>query len=80
MVKDDARYQKLEHLQERRKQIARLQLRSTGVMQIVALTGLIYPTMREAADLFVNGGGRPSNLRRVAAARVMVGGLAPSRR
>ena len=44
MDKEDARYQKLEQLHERRKQVVRLHLRGTGVMQIVTLTGLSYPT------------------------------------
>ena len=56
MDKEDARYQKLEQLHERRKQVVRLHLRGTGVMQIAALTGLSYPTVRKAIDLYVQGG------------------------
>jgi transposase len=56
MDKEDARFQKLEQLHERRKQVVRLHLRGTGVMQIVALTGLSYPTVRKAVDLFEAGG------------------------
>lgn len=56
MDKEDARYQKLEQLHERRKQVVRLHVRGTPVMQIVALTGLSYPTVRKAVDLFVQGG------------------------
>jgi len=56
MDKEDARFQKLEQLHERRKQVVRLHLRGTGVMQIAALTGLSYPTVRKAVDLFVAGG------------------------
>ena len=56
MDKEDARYQKLEQLHERRKQVVRLHLRDTGVMQIVTLTGLSYPTVRKAIDLFDAGG------------------------
>ncbi len=56
MDKEDARYQKLEQLHERRKQVVRLHLRATGVMQIVTLTGLSYPTVRKAIDLFDAGG------------------------
>lgn len=56
MEKEDARYQKLEQLHERRKQVVRLHLRGTGVMEIVALTGLSYPTVRKAIDLFIEGG------------------------
>ncbi len=56
MDKEDARYQKLEQLHERRKQVVRLHLRGTGVMQIVSLTGLSYPTVRNAIDLYQGGG------------------------
>lgn len=56
MDKEDARYQKLEQLHERRKQVVRLHVRGVAVMQIVALTGLSYPTVRKAVDLFVAGG------------------------
>ena len=56
MDKEDARFQKLEQLHERRKQVVRLHLRGTGVMQIVTLTGLSYPTVRKAVDLFEAGG------------------------
>ncbi|CUA99143.1 IS630 family transposase [Thiomonas bhubaneswarensis] len=56
MDKEDARYQKLEQLHERRKQVVRLHVRSVPVMQIVALTGLSYPTVRKAIDLFAAGG------------------------
>ncbi len=33
-----------------------MHLRGTGVMQIFALTGLSYPTVRKAVDLFKAGG------------------------
>ncbi len=56
MDKEDARFQELEQLHERRKQVVRLHLRSTAVMEIAALTGLSYPTVRKAIDLFVAGG------------------------
>lgn len=56
MEKEDARFQKLEQLHERRKQVVRLHLRDTGVMEIVALTGLSYPAVRAAIDLFAAGG------------------------
>ncbi len=56
MEKEDARYQKLEQLHERRKQVVRLHLAGTAVMQIVGLTGLSYPTVRKAIDLFADGG------------------------
>lgn len=56
MDKEDARCQKLEPLHERHKQIVRLHLRSMSVLQIVTLTGLSYPTVRKAIDLFEAGG------------------------
>ena len=56
MDKEDARFQKLEQLHERRKQVVRLHLRGNGVMQIVALTDLSYPSVRKAIDLFEAGG------------------------
>jgi transposase len=56
MDKEDARYQKLEQLHERRKQVVRLHRRGSGVMEIVTLTGLSYPTVRKAIDLFAVGG------------------------
>lgn len=36
--------------------MVRLQVRGRGVMEIVALTGLSYPAVRKAIDLFVEGG------------------------
>lgn len=56
MDKEDARYQKLEQLHERRKQVIRLYRKGYGVMAIVELTGLSYPTVRRAIDLFEAGG------------------------
>lgn len=56
MDKEDARYQKLEQLHERRKQVARLHRRGHGVMEIVELTGLSYPAVRAAIDAFEAGG------------------------
>ncbi|MEX3612298.1 MAG: helix-turn-helix domain-containing protein, partial [Burkholderia sp.] len=55
MEKEGARYQKLEQLHERRKQVVRLHLAGTAVMQVVALTGLSYPTV-QTIDLFSEGG------------------------
>jgi transposase len=46
----------LEQLHERRKQVVRLDLRGTGVMQIAALTGPSYATVRKTIDLFFAGG------------------------
>jgi transposase len=56
MDKEDARYQTLEQLHERRKQVVRLHKKGTHVMQIVVLTGLSYPTVRLTIDQFVAGG------------------------
>ena len=56
MEKEDARNQTLEQLHERRKQVVRLYKKGIKVMQIVALTGLSYPTVRSAIDLFEAGG------------------------
>ena len=56
MDKEDARYQKLEQLHERRKQVVRLHRRGYGVMAIVELTGLSYPAVRLAIDRYTEGG------------------------
>jgi transposase len=56
MDKEDARYQSLERLHERRKQVVRLHKRGCGVMQIVALSGLSYPTVRGVIDRYEKGG------------------------
>lgn len=56
MYKEDARYQTLEQLHERRKQVVRLHKKAIKVMQIVAMTGLSYPTVRAAIDQFESGG------------------------
>jgi hypothetical protein len=42
MEKEDARYQTLEQLHERRKQVVRLHKKGIKVMQIVAMTGLSH--------------------------------------
>lgn len=46
MDKEDARYQSLEQLHVRRKQVVRLHRKGCGVMEIVSLSGLSYPTVR----------------------------------
>jgi hypothetical protein len=46
MDKEDARYQKLEQLHERRKQVVRLHRTGVGVMAIAGMTGLSYPAVR----------------------------------
>jgi transposase len=56
MEKEDARYQTLEQLHERRKQVVRLHKKGLKVMQIVSMSGLSYPTVRAAIDLFESGG------------------------
>jgi transposase len=56
MEKESARSQTLEQLHERRKQVVRLYKQGTKVMQIVTMTGLSYPTVRSAIDLFEAGG------------------------
>ena len=56
MDKEDARYQKLEQLHERRKQVVRLHRKGYGVMAIVELTGLSYPAVRRAINLYEAGG------------------------
>jgi hypothetical protein len=45
MDREDARHQSLDRLHERRKQVIRLHRQEYGVMQIVELTGLSYPTV-----------------------------------
>lgn len=56
MDKEDARYQTLEQLHERRKQVVRLHTKAIKVMQIVGMTGMSYPTVRATIDLFEAGG------------------------
>ncbi len=56
MDKEDARYQTLEQLHERRKQVVRLHRKGHGVMHIVELTGLSYPAVRRTLDQFEAGG------------------------
>ncbi len=56
MENEDARFQTLEQLHERRKQVVRLHKKGIKVMQIVAMTGLSHPTVRTTIDLFDAGG------------------------
>lgn len=56
MRDDDARIQSLAELHERRKQVIRLHKKQYGVMQIVELTGLSWPAVRTAIDLYEAGG------------------------
>ena len=52
MEKESARDQTLEQLHERRKQVVRLHLKGIKIMKIVDMTGLTYPTVRKAIDLY----------------------------
>ncbi len=56
MEKESARNQTLGQLHERRKQVVRLYKQGVKIMQIVKMTGLSYPTVRGAIDLFEAGG------------------------
>lgn len=56
MEKENARKQTLEQLHERRKQVVRLHEKGIKIMQIVAMTGLSYPPVRAAIDLYETGG------------------------
>ena len=56
MEKENARKQTLEQLHERRKQVVRLHKKGIKIMQIVEMTGLSYPPVRAAIDLFEAGG------------------------
>jgi transposase len=56
MQKEDARKQSPEVQFERRKHVIRLHQKGEGVMRIVALTGLSYPAVHSAIDLFEAGG------------------------
>ena len=56
MEKENARKQTLEQLHERRKQVVRLHKKVIKIMTIVEMTGLSYPAVRAAIDLFDAGG------------------------
>jgi len=56
MSDQGARKQNLTELHERRKQVIRLHKKKYGVMQIVDLTGLSWPAVRAAIDLYEEGG------------------------
>ena len=56
MDKEDARFQTLERLHERRKQVVRLHRKGIGVMRVVALSGLSYPTVRGVIDRYGQNG------------------------
>lgn len=61
MYKEDARYQTLAQLHERRKQIVRLHNKGIKVMAIIGLTGLAYSTVRRTLDWSQQGGRRSIN-------------------
>jgi len=52
MEKENARHR----LRERRKQVVRLHVQGIKIMQIVALCGLTYPTVKRAIELYERGG------------------------
>jgi transposase len=56
MEREDARYQTLAQLHERRKQVIRLYKRGIKVMELVQMSGLSYPAVRKVLDLFEQGG------------------------
>lgn len=58
MDKEDARFQTLEQLHERRKQVVRLHRKGIGVMRIVELSGLSYPTVRGVIDRYEREGAK----------------------
>ena len=55
MEKEDARTQSLKAVHERRKQVIRLKKQGIRVMEIVKLTGLSWPAVRVALDLYAEG-------------------------
>lgn len=55
MEKESARNQTLEQLHERRMQVVKLYKKGIKIMQVVAMTGLSYPTVRAVIDLFDAG-------------------------
>ncbi|RFC31077.1 MAG: Winged helix-turn helix [Candidatus Nitrotoga sp. MKT] len=69
MDKEDARFQTLGQLHERRKQIVRLHRKKIGVMRIAELSGLSYPAVRGVIDR-LNGMERQRSSPRYAAGNV----------
>jgi transposase len=65
MKKHDARKDSLEVKHERRKQAVRLHLKGKGPMEIAELTGLTWPTVRVAIDLYEAGGWKALKYRQV---------------
>ena len=56
MSRNDARRDSWDVKHERRKQAVRMHLKGTGPMRIAELTGLSWPTVRVAIDLYLAGG------------------------
>jgi len=56
MEKEDARYQTLAQLHERRKHVVRMHLKGIKIMRIVAMSGLCYQAVRDTIGLFKEGG------------------------
>ena len=56
MEKENTRKQPLGQLHERRKQVVQVHRKVIGVMQIVDMTGLIYPAVCACINLFETGG------------------------
>jgi transposase len=56
MEREDARTQSLKEVYERRKQVIRLHKQGLKIMKIVELTGLSWPAVRKAIDLYSVGG------------------------
>jgi hypothetical protein len=79
MHKEDARYQKLEQLHERRKQVVRLHAKGKGVMEIAALAGLSYPSARAPSTCMKQKAGRRCGLLRAGALRAWAGGSTSSK-
>ena len=55
MEKESARNQTLEQRHERRKQVVRWYKKGIKLMQVVAITGVSYPTVRAVIDWFDTG-------------------------
>ena len=56
MIKNDARKLNLAQLHERRKEVVRLHREGHAVMKIVRMTGMSWPAVRSAIDLYESGG------------------------
>ena len=72
-MEKNATKQTLDQLYERRKQVVRFHKKGIKIMTIVAMTGLSYPCVRIAVDLFVGAAGLPFGQLAEAAPKAMVG-------